>query len=38
VDLLVTGDSRRRAHGRRARTEDNGAALRPEPGRTQPLL
>jgi hypothetical protein len=38
LDLLVTGDGRRRAHGRRARTEDSGSSLRPEPGRTQPLL
>jgi hypothetical protein len=34
VDLLLTGSRR----GRRARTEDAVAALRPEPGRTQPLL
>ncbi len=38
LDLVLTGDSRRRAHGRRARTEDSGSTLRPEPGRTQPLL
>ena len=38
LDLLLTGDTRRRAHGRRARTEDSGSTLRPEPGRTQPLL
>ncbi len=36
VDLLLTGS--RRAHGRRARTEDSGSSLRPEPRRTQPLL
>jgi hypothetical protein len=33
VDLLLTG-----SHGRRARTDDSGTAVRPEPGRTQPLL
>jgi hypothetical protein len=38
VDLLVTGGGRRRVQGRRARTEDSGTTLRPEPGRTQPLL
>lgn len=38
LDLVLTGDSRRRGHGRRARTEDSGSTLRPEPGRTQPLL
>jgi hypothetical protein len=34
VDLLLTGSQR----GRRARTGVEAAALRPEPGRTQPLL
>jgi hypothetical protein len=34
LDLLLTGSRR----GRRARTDDPGAALRPEPGRTQALL
>jgi hypothetical protein len=34
VDLLLTGSRR----GRRARTDDSGSALRPEPGRTHPLL
>lgn len=38
VDLVLSGSSRRRAHGRRARTEDSGSTLRPEPRRTQPLL
>jgi hypothetical protein len=33
LDLLLTG-----SHGRRARTDDNGAAMRPEPPRTRPLL
>jgi hypothetical protein len=34
LDLLLTGSRR----GRRARTDDSGPALRPEPGRTKPLL
>ena len=34
VDLLLTGSRR----GRRARTGDSAGVLRPEPGRTQPLL
>ena len=34
VDLLLTGSRR----GRRARTDDSGSSLRPEPGRTHPLL
>jgi hypothetical protein len=34
LDLLLTGSR----PGRRARTDDSGATLRPEPGRTQPLL
>jgi hypothetical protein len=34
LDLLLTGSR----SGRRARTDDSGATLRPEPGRTQPLL
>jgi len=38
LDLVLSGNSRRRAAGRRARTEDTGSTLRPEPGRTQPLL
>jgi hypothetical protein len=33
LDLLLTG-----SRGRRARTEDNGASLRPEPSRTNALL
>jgi hypothetical protein len=33
LDLMLTG-----SRGRRARTGDPGAGLRPEPGRTQPLL
>jgi hypothetical protein len=38
LDLLLTGGGQSRARGRRARTEDTGSSLRPEPGRTQPLL
>ena len=34
VDLLLTGSRR----GRRARTDDAGSMLRPEPRRTQALL
>jgi hypothetical protein len=34
VDLLLTGSRR----GRRARGDDTGSELRPEPGRTHPLL
>jgi hypothetical protein len=34
VDLLLTGSRR----GRRARTDDTGSTLRPEPGRTHALL
>ena len=34
VDLLLTGSRR----GRRARTDDSGSTLRPEPGRTHALL
>jgi hypothetical protein len=34
VDLLLTGSRR----GRRARTDGSGSTLRPEPGRTHPLL
>ena len=33
LDLVLTG-----SRGRRARTDEAGAAVRPEPGRTQPLL
>lgn len=38
LDLLLSGGGRRSRGGRRARTEDSAPALRPEPGRTQPLL
>jgi hypothetical protein len=34
LDLVLTGSRR----GRRARTDDSGSTLRPEPRRTQPLL
>ena len=34
IDLLLSGSRR----GRRARTDDSGSTLRPEPRRTQPLL